>query len=914
MLAKRTLLILGAVLSIARAAAAATTIEINDATDTLHNTLPADCANSGTGTCSLRDAILFANFTGSSGQPYTFKFDQLGAGSHTITLSNAPQHGSLDAITVTVVIDGTTHPDGKVELSGVNLTSGSPAGFVLNGTGASTVKGMVINHFGGDGIDVGASAAGSLITGNFLGTDYLGTSAAGNGGDGLDVNATLVTVNSNVISGNGQFGLHIFGSFLPTANAVNVQNNKIGTDVTGLAALGNTSDGIRIDTGANGNIIGGANVVSGNGGNGIFINGNGNFPGLNVISGNFIGTRIGGVLGSIPNTLDGIRMDQSNFNILGGGPFGGNLISGNTKNGIEINDSDSNLVVNNIIGLDALGGLGGAEGNGGDGILIAISTNTDIGGPGGVATFNVISSNTGAGVHINGQAGTTTGNIVEGNIIGANVSGIASGNGIGVFVEGDNANNTTIGGSSSNQANTIAFNTGPGVRIGINASDFVTPVDILSNSIHDNGALGIDLGNDGVTNNDPGDIDVAAPNEFQNFPAFTLALISNATGKVLIQGAQDSQQAINQIQMFLAAADPSGHGEGKTLILDQTGVPNGPFSFGPSTPSSAVAAGNLLTATATTADGTSEFSLNIPFVANVPPVANAGPNQNQPTGATVVLDGSASVDPDGLPSGPAIVNGNFTWVQTGGPAAGRPDQSHQRQSDVRRRRSRLLRVLARGHRRHGRLDQSRLGHDHGHLPELDGSRLQRESVGLRAVGDLHGDGDRDGPGSHGHGDVLRRSDEHRIRSAQRRRSGAAHDVHPGGRKPPHHGGLRRRRQLHRQHIARGRPGGQPGQHDDGCRLERQSVRLRPARELHRDGNSSPARLGDAHGHRLVLRRGDPPGHPGVDRERGGGLDDGRPDRGQPSDHRGLQRGRRTSPEASRRSSPRSSTRTTRRRW
>ncbi len=666
MLAKRTLLILGAVLSIARAATAATTIEINDATDTLHNTLPADCANSGTGTCSLRDAILFANFTGSSGQPYTFKFDQLGAGSHTITLSNAPQHGSLDAITVRVTIDGTTHPDGKVELSGVNLTSGSPAGFVLNGTGASTVKGMVINHFGGDGIDVGTAAVGSLITGNFLGTDFTGTSAAGNGGDGLDVNTTAVTVNSNVLSGNGQFGLHIFGSFVPTANAVNVQNNKIGTDLVGLTAIGNTSDGIRIDVGANGNIIGGANVVSGNGGNGIFINGNGNFPGLNVISGNFIGTRIGG-LGAIPNTLDGIRMDQSNFNILGGGPFGGNLISGNSKNGIEINDSDSNLVVNNVIGLDALGGLGGAIGNGGDGILIAISTNTDIGGPGGVATFNVISSNTGNGVHINGNAGTTTGNIVEGNIIGANVPGIARPNGLaGVFVEGSSAGNTTIGGGSSNQANTIAFNTGQGVLVGVDTSDFVNPVNILSNSIHDNGALGIDLAKDGVTNNDAGDGDTG-PNELQNFPAFTLALVSPASGKVLIRGGQDSQQATNQIQMFVAAVDPSGHGEGKTLILDQTGVPNGPFSFGPSTPSSAVAGGDSLTATATTADGTSEFSQNIPFVVNQLPIANAGPNQSQPTGATVVLDGSASMDPDALPNGPAIANGSFTWVQTGGP-------------------------------------------------------------------------------------------------------------------------------------------------------------------------------------------------------------------------------------------------------
>ena len=178
---KRSLFILAAAFLIGRGAFGATMIEVNDATDTIHNTLPADCANSGTGTCSLRDAILFANFTGTSGQPYTIKFDQLGAGSHTITLSNAPQHGSLDPISVRVTIDGTSHPDGKVELSGVNLTSGSPPGFVLNGTGVSTVKGMVINHFGGDGIDVGPSAVGSQINGNFLGTDFTGNPALANG-------------------------------------------------------------------------------------------------------------------------------------------------------------------------------------------------------------------------------------------------------------------------------------------------------------------------------------------------------------------------------------------------------------------------------------------------------------------------------------------------------------------------------------------------------------------------------------------------------------------------------------------------------------------------------------------------------------------------------------------------------------
>ncbi|MFI5120322.1 MAG: beta strand repeat-containing protein [Thermoanaerobaculia bacterium] len=666
----RALLAVSISFLLAPALFAATTVEINDSSDTIHNNpVGENCSNTGTGTCSLRDAVLFANTTGTSGQPYTFKFDQLAAADHTITLLNTPGHGSLDPIAVRVTIDGTTHPDGKVELSGVNLTGGSPPGLVLDGTGASTVKGMVINHFGGDGIDVGPGAVASQINGNFIGTDFTGEIAAGNGSDGLAVNATAVTVNGNVISANGQFGLHIFGSFLPTANAVNVQNNKIGTDATGLLALGNTSDGIRVDTGANGNIIGGANVVSANGGHGIFISGNGSFPGLNVISGNFIGTRLGG-LGALANTGDGIRIDSSNDNIIGGGPFGGDIISGNQGNGIHINNSDNALVVNNVIGLDALTGIAGGEGNALDGVLITICTNTVVGGPGGVATRNIISGNGGAGVHISGQAGNTDSITVEGNFIGTNILGNDSNvrpNGTGVFVEGSSATNITIGGSGSSNSNTVAWNTGLGVRIGLSAGDFVAGVKVLSNSIHDNGLLGIDLGNDGVTANDPGDVDDASPNAFQNFPVLTLALVSNATGKILVKGSQDSAQATNQVQFFLADTDSSNHGEGKTLILDQTGVPNGAFSFGPSSPSSAVAAGNLATSTATTTDGTSEFSANLAFVANVIPIANAGSNQNLGTGATVTLHGEASSDPDSLPNGPTILNGNFTWLQTSGP-------------------------------------------------------------------------------------------------------------------------------------------------------------------------------------------------------------------------------------------------------
>ena len=59
----------------------------------------------------------------------------------------------------------------------------------------------------------------------------------------------------NVISANGNFGVWISGAGA-TGNVV--QGNMIGTDTSGTYAIGNGEDGVRIDSGAEGNTIGGS--------------------------------------------------------------------------------------------------------------------------------------------------------------------------------------------------------------------------------------------------------------------------------------------------------------------------------------------------------------------------------------------------------------------------------------------------------------------------------------------------------------------------------------------------------------------------------------------------------------------------------------------------------------------------------
>ncbi len=187
------------------------------------------------------------------------------------------------------------------------------------------------------------------------------------------------------------------------------------------------------------------------------------------------------------------------------------------------------------------------------------------------------------------------------------------------------ASNNTVGGISTtpgqDPGNLIAGNGGRG----INTSSGTTGISILGNSIHSNGSLGIDLGGDGVTQNDNCDGDPGA-NNLQNFPVITSS--SLGAGMVMLSGTLDSlANTTFRLEFFSSAAgDPSGNGEGRTFLGALDNVPtNGSCiaNFGPV--SFPVPAGQgVVTATATRLDGslnpieTSEFSaFLVPVAANV---------------------------------------------------------------------------------------------------------------------------------------------------------------------------------------------------------------------------------------------------------------------------------------------------------
>ena len=171
----------------------------------------------------------------------------------------------------------------------------------------------------------------ALIAGNFIGVAADGITPLGNADHGVRINdgANNIigtdgdgqgdTQERNVISANGGDGIVM--RYLNDASPVNntIAGNFIGVAADGTTPLGNAENGVTLID-AHNNTIGGdtaaaRNIISGNGGSGIFLDGSNH----NVIAANFIGTDVDGTV-KRPN-VDGIWVTHG---------ASGNLIGGNT--------------------------------------------------------------------------------------------------------------------------------------------------------------------------------------------------------------------------------------------------------------------------------------------------------------------------------------------------------------------------------------------------------------------------------------------------------------------------------------------------------------------------------------------------------------------------------------------------------
>jgi hypothetical protein len=196
-----------------------------------------------------------------------------------------------------------------------------PGGGVCGGSG-SRIRGFAINRFAGSAISAGAdtctpgqgcSTGGLIITGNLIGTDVTGLLPRGNGivlarpgirfgsfsasnivGDQIVVDggpSTPAPGNRNVISANGGGGVYITSSAVgSSAGNIRVRNNYIGVAADGVTAMGNAGNGVLVGSNASGTQVH-DNLVSANAGDGVRIVDN---LGLAVLDGNGIGIGLNG--------------------------------------------------------------------------------------------------------------------------------------------------------------------------------------------------------------------------------------------------------------------------------------------------------------------------------------------------------------------------------------------------------------------------------------------------------------------------------------------------------------------------------------------------------------------------------------------------------------------------------------------
>jgi hypothetical protein len=420
--------------------------------------------------------------------------------------------------------------------------------------------GNLISGNDANGVLINNKATKNQLSGNFIGTAASGNSALGNTLDGVAIiqansnsllGCTIQTdpfVFYNVISGNGGNGLTVdnsngttiqanffgmganndtavgnelngvvvegtsahttMGGPIPLGNvdAANGQNGIVVSDrasfftsyntFCGLAAFstdpsfGNGADGMLI-TSTGGNILIRTNVITENGHDGVELSGSA--QGVRV-TGNIIGLNTSG-FSAMGNVGNGIEVDGTAHNDVIGGPqptfniIPENVISSNGGNGVAIDGNARAITVNNSFIGTDVTG-GQLRGNGGAGVYVGPGTSGTVIGSPQTSLLTVISGNQADGVDLEG----TTGNSVVGTLIGTNSNGTAPLGNVGDGILVNNSSRNTIGGVAApngqrGPANVIAFNSLDGVFVQSGIGN-----GIHENSIYGNGGLGIDLG------------------------------------------------------------------------------------------------------------------------------------------------------------------------------------------------------------------------------------------------------------------------------------------------------------------------------------------------------------------------------------------------------------------------------------
>jgi parallel beta-helix repeat protein len=516
--------------------------------------------DSGAG--SLREAITSVN-SSSSSQYSGISFAVAGV----ITLAS-----DLPAITKKVLIDGGTAPGyvaGNTTTAPLVAVNFANAGSGFNFNSGSAGSGIyALSIYGSKTNGVTLNASNITLLRNYIGLNLNGA-AGGNAQDGIYISASSINniiganpnsisgLYSNVISGNTQHGIQIYGS---AGNKI--QANAIGTNPAGTAKIANGYNGILVTYYAVDNTIGGiayydsatgqtnnptgnkgtvpivsiapplGNLISGNTRNGVEINSGAE---LTVLSGNFIGTNNAGTA-AIGNLLDGVLIRNANNNQLIGCTFEDNpfiyynVLSGNGYNGLHIEDSNAILVQANFFGAGA--NNASMVPNGMHGIWVSgTSAGVQVGGV--IPLGNVSAGNKGDGINVSGTAsGFTTFNTFGGLYA---FQGAAPNDGNGITISSSGGNNLI-------RTNVFSGNKGHGIELTSTASGVTVDPNVVGLNTEGTGTLsnppvpGFGNGGSGIKVSGSGNFiggysgSVIPQNTFSGNARYGIEIASGATG------------------------------------------------------------------------------------------------------------------------------------------------------------------------------------------------------------------------------------------------------------------------------------------------------------------------------------------------------------------------------------------------
>ena len=432
-------------------------------------------------------------------------------------------------------------------IDGITVTGGRN-GITGNSAPGLIVRNATVQGTGRNGITYAHGASGVVD----------GCTVVNNARDGVAIDAAQGTVINSQVGQNVRFGVGVF----------NGGSARIGIDNFNNAA---------------------GNVISANASNGIHIV----FGSTALIAMNQV---IGNGTSTDPAALKiGVNVTSATADFIGGNTISGNVISGNTSSGIYLTDQTAsspkpNTIIGNLIGVNAAANA--VLGNGLAGIYFYADVVTIIGGanPG---DGNIIGGNV-YGIRI--ISPSLASSPIKGNFIGTNSTQSASlPNDIGIQIE-TGADNNVVGGTTAGEANVIANNTTHGVLVYSNG------VQIIDNSIYNNGGVGIEL--------------ISGANNNQTAPAITSAVMNG--GNLVVNYNASASATTQGIRIDFFKADALG--QGKTFLFSNCiNGNNGSSTTTINAAAIGVSVGDKLVALATAindancnlasfGDGTSQFS------------------------------------------------------------------------------------------------------------------------------------------------------------------------------------------------------------------------------------------------------------------------------------------------------------------